>query len=117
MSRLIRGLYSNWYVTAKINNRPASLRTMLNTGDVVEIGVDETTKPQLEWLEFVRTGKARSSIRHYFKTMMHSESRELGEKLLVQALRVEGIESFTEQHAQHDAGGIYDGHIMSDETE
>ncbi|MEN9472146.1 MAG: hypothetical protein RLZZ495_235 [Pseudomonadota bacterium] len=93
----------NHAVTAKINNRPASLRTMLNTGDVVEIGVDETTKPQLEWLEFVRTGKARSSIRHYFKTMMHSESRELGEKLLVQALRVEGIESFTEQHAQHDA--------------
>jgi GTP pyrophosphokinase len=40
----------------------------------------------------VRTGKARSKIRHYLKTMELTESQDLGEKMLAQALRAEGIE-------------------------
>jgi GTP pyrophosphokinase len=40
----------------------------------------------------VRTGKARSKIRHHLKTMALAESQDLGEKMLAQALRAEGIE-------------------------
>jgi GTP pyrophosphokinase/guanosine-3',5'-bis(diphosphate) 3'-pyrophosphohydrolase len=40
----------------------------------------------------VRTGRARSKIRHYLKTMEQEESRELGEKMLAQALRAEGLQ-------------------------
>jgi GTP pyrophosphokinase/guanosine-3',5'-bis(diphosphate) 3'-pyrophosphohydrolase len=39
----------------------------------------------------VRTGRARSKIRHYLKTMEQEESRGLGEKMLAQALRAEGL--------------------------
>ena len=39
------------------------------------------------WLSYVATGKARSHIRHYLKTMQSAESAEVGELLLVQALR------------------------------
>jgi GTP pyrophosphokinase len=39
------------------------------------------------WLSYVATGKARSHIRHYLKTMQLQESAEVGELLLVQALR------------------------------
>jgi (p)ppGpp synthase/HD superfamily hydrolase len=38
----------------------------------------------------VRTGKARSNIRHYLKTMQYEESAGLGERLLEQALKVAG---------------------------
>jgi GTP pyrophosphokinase len=48
--------------------------------------------PNPGWLGFVRTGRARSKIRHHLKTMAMSESRELGQKMLSQALRAEGIE-------------------------
>jgi GTP pyrophosphokinase len=39
----------------------------------------------------VRTGRARSKIRHYLKTLAQTESEGLGEKLLAQALRAEGL--------------------------
>jgi GTP pyrophosphokinase/guanosine-3',5'-bis(diphosphate) 3'-pyrophosphohydrolase len=39
----------------------------------------------------VRTGRARSKIRHYLKNMEQEESYALGEKLLAQALRAEGL--------------------------
>ena len=89
-------------VTAKINDQSVPLRTVLQVGDIIEIVTGDQPKPQLEWLEFVRTGKARSSIRHFFKNEMAEGARNLGEKLLQQALGVEGIASFTEQNAQHD---------------
>jgi GTP pyrophosphokinase/guanosine-3',5'-bis(diphosphate) 3'-pyrophosphohydrolase len=41
----------------------------------------------------VRTGRARSKIRHHLKNMEADESRALGEKLLIQALRAEGLQS------------------------
>jgi GTP pyrophosphokinase/guanosine-3',5'-bis(diphosphate) 3'-pyrophosphohydrolase len=39
----------------------------------------------------VRTGRARSKIRHHLKTMEQDESRAMGEKMLAQALRAEGL--------------------------
>src|SRR5690606_3631935 len=38
------------------------------------------------WLSFVRTGKARSAIRHHLRTINPNESIELGNRLLEQAL-------------------------------
>jgi GTP pyrophosphokinase len=48
--------------------------------------------PNPAWLGFVRTARARSKIRHYLKTLAQTESENLGEKLLTQAVRAEGIE-------------------------
>src|SRR4030095_7983223 len=44
-------------------------------------------KPNPGWLQYVRTGKARSNIRHFLKTMQYEESAGLGERLLEQALK------------------------------
>ena len=78
-------------VAAKLNGEPVTLRTELSSGDVVEIITAPGATPNPGWLNFVRTGRARSKIRHYLKTMEHGESLSLGEKLLAQALRVEGL--------------------------
>jgi len=40
------------------------LRTELRNGDVVEIITDAQASPNPAWLGFVRTGRARSKIRH-----------------------------------------------------
>ncbi|QIL43182.1 bifunctional (p)ppGpp synthetase/guanosine-3',5'-bis(diphosphate) 3'-pyrophosphohydrolase [Acidovorax sp. HDW3] len=77
---------------ARINNEPVTLRTELNNGDVVEIITAPDATPNPAWLSFVRTGRARSKIRHHLKTLAQNESVGLGEKLLAQALRAEGIE-------------------------
>jgi len=78
-------------VAAKVNGEPVALRTELRSGDVVEIVSAPNAKPNPAWLNFVRTGRARSKIRHYLKTMEQEESQELGSKMLAQALRAEGL--------------------------
>ena len=78
-------------VSAKVNGVQVPLRSELNNGDVIEIVTAAVASPNPVWLSFVRTGKARSKIRHHLKTMALGESQELGEKMLMQALRAEGI--------------------------
>jgi guanosine-3',5'-bis(diphosphate) 3'-pyrophosphohydrolase len=73
-------------VAVKINNEPAALRTELRNGDIVEIVTDPDSRPSPTWLAFVRTGKARSAIRHHLRTINLNESVELGQELLGQAL-------------------------------
>jgi GTP pyrophosphokinase len=73
-------------IAAKINHEPAPLRTELHNGDIVEIITSPSSRPSPNWLSFVRTGKARSAIRHHLRTINLSESVELGQRLLSQAL-------------------------------
>ena len=83
-------------VAAKINGEQVPLRSELHNGDVIEIITAAVANPNPAWLGFVRTGKARSKIRHYLKTMGLTESQELGEKMLTQSLRAEGIQRLPE---------------------
>ncbi|VWX57254.1 bifunctional (p)ppGpp synthetase II and guanosine-3',5'-bis pyrophosphate 3'-pyrophosphohydrolase [Burkholderiales bacterium 8X] len=76
---------------ARINGDQVPLRTELKNGDVVEVITAPVSTPNPAWLGFVRTGRARSKIRHYLKSLAHAESEGLGEKLLAQALRAEGV--------------------------
>jgi len=79
-------------VAARINGAQVPLRTELKNGDVVEVVTAPVSTPNPAWLGFVRTGRARSKIRHHLKTLAQAESQQLGEKLLAQALRAEGME-------------------------
>ena len=79
-------------VAAKVNGEPVALRTELKSGDVVEIITAPGARPNPGWLSMVRTGRARSKIRHHLKNMESEESRALGEKLLTQSLRAEGLQ-------------------------
>jgi GTP pyrophosphokinase len=73
-------------VSVMINSEPAQLRTELRNGDIVEITTDPNSRPSPSWLSFVRTGKARSAIRHHLRTINLPESIRLGQQLLAQAL-------------------------------
>ncbi|MDZ7919429.1 bifunctional (p)ppGpp synthetase/guanosine-3',5'-bis(diphosphate) 3'-pyrophosphohydrolase [Rhodoferax sp.] len=88
---------------ARINGEQVPLRTELKNGDVVEVVTAPVSTPNPAWLGFVRTGRARSKIRHHLKTMAHTESESLGSKLLQQALRSEGIERFPDDDPTYSA--------------
>jgi GTP pyrophosphokinase len=77
----------NQCIAAKVDGEPVPLGTVLRNGNRVEIVTDPNARPNPVWLSYVATGKARSHIRHYLKTMQLQESAEVGELLLVQALR------------------------------
>ncbi|GIZ53971.1 guanosine-3',5'-bis(diphosphate) 3'-pyrophosphohydrolase [Noviherbaspirillum aridicola] len=73
-------------IAARVNHEHAALRTELRNGDIVEIVTAPSSRPSPNWLTFVRTGKARSAIRHHLRTINLAESTELGKRLLTQAL-------------------------------
>ncbi len=71
---------------ARINYELMPLRTELKNGDQVEIITSASARPNPSWLGFVATGKARSRIRHFLKSLQQRESALLGERMLEQAL-------------------------------
>jgi guanosine-3',5'-bis(diphosphate) 3'-pyrophosphohydrolase len=79
-------------VAARINYEIVPLRTELKNGDHVEILTAPSARPNPSWLTFVATGKARSRIRHFLKSMQQKESAALGERLLSQALATFKVE-------------------------
>src|SRR5574341_845736 len=80
----------NRCVAAKVNGELVPLRSELRNGERIEIITTGYAKPNPLWLNFVATGKARSRIRHFLKTMHFQESARLGERLLNQALTALG---------------------------
>ena len=80
-------------IAAKINHEQAALRTELRNGDIVEIITSPSSRPSPNWLTFVRTGKARSAIRHHLRTINLAESIELGKRLMAQALSLLNLDA------------------------
>ncbi|NOU04383.1 MAG: bifunctional (p)ppGpp synthetase/guanosine-3',5'-bis(diphosphate) 3'-pyrophosphohydrolase [Novosphingobium sp.] len=68
-------------VGAKINGRHMPLRTALTNGDVVEVIKSRNASPQLSWLGFVVTGKARAAIRRAVRQKEKQELVAIGRKL------------------------------------
>ncbi len=90
---------------ALINGEPVALNTALRSGDVVNITTAASAVPNPIWLNYATTGRARSRIRHYLKTLEQEESHALGERMLTQALRSEGMilpdmESYDTAHTE-----------------
>src|SRR5262245_58202345 len=83
----------NRCVAAKVNYELVPLRTELKNGDRVEVITAAHAHPNPAWLSYVKTGKARSQIRHFLKTMQFEESTALGERLLNQAVRALGAKT------------------------
>ncbi len=82
----------NRAAAAKINGELVPLRSELRSGDAIEIVTAEEARPNAQWLNFVRTGKARSEIRHFLRTVKYDESVAFGERLLGQALKALGAD-------------------------
>jgi guanosine-3',5'-bis(diphosphate) 3'-pyrophosphohydrolase len=76
----------NHAVACQVNGEDVPLRTELANGDSVTITTSQTSRPSAQWLNYARTGRARSEIRHYLRTVQYDESAAFGERMLTQAL-------------------------------
>ncbi len=74
-------------VGAKVNGRLFPLRTKLSNGDIVEIVTQTGHHPSRDWLNFVRTSRARNKIRHWLTVQERTKSIELGRKFLEKEAR------------------------------
>lgn len=71
---------------ARVNGRMVPLRYQLNNGDIVEIITSSKQHPRKDWLDFVKTTKAKSRIRQWIKNQERDESISLGKNILEKAL-------------------------------
>lgn len=78
-------------VGAKINGKLVPLRYQLNSGDMVEILTSPSQVPHRGWLKFVRTSRAKTKIKHWFKVEEQKRALELGRRLLEQEFRRQGF--------------------------
>ncbi len=74
-------------VGAKVNGKLVPLDHVLKSGDRVEIITSNVEKPSRDWLKFVKTSRARSSIRNFIKREENRKAKELGESLLDRSIR------------------------------
>jgi GTP diphosphokinase / guanosine-3',5'-bis(diphosphate) 3'-diphosphatase len=84
---LIHTEVGNQCVGAKVNGRIVPLQYELKTGDTVEISTSKKSHPSKDWLNFVKTVKARSRIRQWIKTQERERSITLGREMCEKAFR------------------------------
>ena len=76
----------NTCVAARLDKRLSPLNAPLESGQQVEIITAPGARPNIAWLHFIVTGKARSNIKHYLKKQQREELVELGRRLLEKTL-------------------------------
>jgi guanosine-3',5'-bis(diphosphate) 3'-pyrophosphohydrolase len=76
---------------AKVNGRIVTLNTPLKNGDTVEILTDPNRHPSRDWLQFVKTARARSRIKQWINTEERARSIALAKELLEKEGRKMGV--------------------------
>jgi guanosine-3',5'-bis(diphosphate) 3'-pyrophosphohydrolase len=79
-------------VGAKVNGRIVPLKYELKNGDVVDILTQQGHTPSKDWLNFVKTSKARNRIKHVINTTERAKAIEIGEKHLEKEARRLGVQ-------------------------
>ncbi|HEY9018528.1 bifunctional (p)ppGpp synthetase/guanosine-3',5'-bis(diphosphate) 3'-pyrophosphohydrolase [Thiomicrospira sp.] len=78
-------------VGCRIDRQLVPLRSVLESGQTVEIIKSKEIQPNPTWLNFVTTAKARSQIRHFLKNQHSQSATDLGQRLLAKAMRVHNM--------------------------
>jgi GTP pyrophosphokinase len=80
-------------IGARVNGRLVSLESELQTGDVVEIFTSKAPDagPSRDWLEFVKSPRARNKIRQWFTKERREEAIERGRDSIAKQMRKENL--------------------------
>ncbi|TDX48002.1 RelA/SpoT family protein [Orenia marismortui] len=78
-------------VGAKVNGKIVSLEYRLKNGDIVEVLTSTNSGPSRDWLNFVKTSRAKSKIKHWFKEQRKEEASVKGKEMLESKLKKEHI--------------------------
>ncbi|MCA1736798.1 MAG: bifunctional (p)ppGpp synthetase/guanosine-3',5'-bis(diphosphate) 3'-pyrophosphohydrolase [Actinobacteria bacterium] len=83
----------NRCVGVRINGRLLPLSTRLESGDIVEVLSSKAAdaSPSLDWLNIVRTSRAKSKIKAFFLRERREQAYAGGREMIAAALRKEGL--------------------------
>lgn len=69
-------------IGAKVDGKIEPISSMLRSGSTVEVLHSASKRPSLDWLQHIKTPKARSAIRRWLRGSERRESIELGKNIL-----------------------------------
>jgi len=75
-------------VGAKVNGKMVPLKFTLKSGDTVEILTSKSQTPSKDWLNIVKTGRAKSKIKQWLLKVERERNRELGSVVVEKTLRL-----------------------------
>nr|WP_107767428.1 bifunctional (p)ppGpp synthetase/guanosine-3',5'-bis(diphosphate) 3'-pyrophosphohydrolase [Nocardioides terrigena] len=80
-------------IGARVNGRLVPLESSLDNGDVVEVFTSKSpgAGPSRDWLNFVKSPRARSKIRQWFTKERREEAIERGKEQIGRMMRKEGL--------------------------
>jgi len=78
---------------ARINGRIAPLHRELKNGDTVEILTGPSAKPSRDWLNHVRTARARHKIKQWVRHEEETVSEQLGHEILEREIKRRRLEA------------------------
>ena len=83
----------NKCVGAKVNGKLVSLEAPLTNGDVIEIVTNkgENAAPSRDWLNFVKSQRARSKIKAWFTRERREEAIDAGKESIARQMRKAGL--------------------------
>ncbi len=78
---------------AKVNGRLVPLESVLNSGDAVEVFTSKNPDagPSQDWLNFVKSQRARAKIRGWFTKERREEAVEQGKDAIARAMRKQNL--------------------------
>lgn len=80
----------NRCVGAKVNGKMVPLRHSLKSGDTVEIMTSKNQSPSKDWLNIVKSSRAKTKIKQHLLKIERDQNKELGKEILEKAFRVFG---------------------------
>ena len=80
-------------IGARVNARLVPLESRLDNGDVVEVLTSkaDSAGPSRDWLNFVRSARARNKIKHWFTKERREEMIDEGKESLAKVMRKQGL--------------------------
>ena len=80
-------------IGSRVNGRLVALESTLENGDVVEILTSKSASagPSKDWLNFVKSSRARAKIRQWFTKERREEATERGRESIARLMRKEGL--------------------------
>lgn len=107
----------NTCMGARVNGKIVPISYHLHSGDSVEILTKKDMRPNRDWLQFVKTSKAKAKIRQYLKQEEHEQSQQVGRELMEKAcekyglsmgklLKESQVERYAKENGYHDTDGL-----------
>ncbi|MCK8827562.1 bifunctional (p)ppGpp synthetase/guanosine-3',5'-bis(diphosphate) 3'-pyrophosphohydrolase [Natroniella acetigena] len=78
-------------VGAKVNEKMIPLEYKLKNGDIIEVITSANSGPSRDWLKFVKTSRAKSKIKRWFRDQRKEEVAAKGKEMLEARLNKEDV--------------------------